>query len=373
MNRSPAAATPPAQERTWALVVGVERYDAGPSWELPGPAADAVRFRAWLRRAGVPERNILLFLSPADGRDPGVPYRPARHDELRRALVSEIPAAGAESLWVWWGGHGVLDQDEHLRLFCADATTADKRNLDLESARRSLASDALPGSTRQIWIVDACQTFEEDHGFHRALPAETLPAGRRTRAHEQTLLLACSRGQRAANDPRRGTGLFSDILLGVLERHPPEPWPPDPELLLREAGARMAELRAAGRTGQVPAVSLHRPDREELPARPAPGAVGTPARALERLLRALMDYPLMTDPEERQTMVGALETRAVERMPRHRVPRTDLVGIVRTLRRQPDGLWLLYDAVTLLDDDESRAAALEAAVHACAGPRAPAV
>lgn len=354
-------------ERTFALVVGVERYDAGPSWELPGPAHDAIRFRAWLRRAGVPDRNIVVLLSPAGDRDLGVPSRPASYDAVRRALVSELPSMHGELLWVWWGGHGVLDQREHVRLFCADATTADKRNLDLESARRSLASDALPGFDRQIWVVDACQTFEELHGFHHELPTETLPAGRRTQRHHQTLLLASTRGQRAANDPRRGTGLFSDSVLDVLESAPSSPWPPDPEAVYRETRARVEALRAQGRTGQVPAIRLHGPERGQVPTRPAAprGAV----RPTRELIQALMDYPMMVDPAERQAVVTQLGSRAVERMPRHHVARTDLVGIVGALGRRPGDLWSLYDAVTLLDDDECRARTLEEAVRTCAGAR----
>ncbi|MPY59606.1 effector-associated domain 2-containing protein [Streptomyces spongiae] len=351
-------------DRIFALVVGIERYAAGPAWDLPGPAHDALRFRDWLLGKGVPERNILLHLDPlsAPGSPPG---DTADHSRLRDVLVSRLPALDGDALWVWWGGHGVLDQDEHLRLFCADATTADKRNLDLESMRRSLASDALPGFARQTWIVDACQSFEESYGFHHTLPVETLPAGRRVQAHHQALLLAATRGQRAVNDPARGTGLFSDSVLRALEKAP-GPWP-DPETLFRDVRERVERLRTERRTEQLPVLSFHSPQRTEhltAPRTPVPSAPPT-----ERLLTALLAYPMMTDPEERQVMVTELGTRSVERMRRHSRPRTDLIGIIRTLAGQPGELWLLYDAVTLLDDDEARAAALEAAVRACAGPR----
>lgn len=35
-------------ENTYALVVGIEKYDAGPDWDLDGPTRDASRFCAWL-------------------------------------------------------------------------------------------------------------------------------------------------------------------------------------------------------------------------------------------------------------------------------------------------------------------------------------
>ncbi|MGP4114237.1 effector-associated domain 2-containing protein [Streptomyces sp. 4N509B] len=362
MNDTPT----PTPDRTFALVVGIERYAAGPAWDLPGPARDALRFRDWLLGNGVPERNVLLCLAPLV--DLGVPHRPADHASLRDLLVSRLPALAlhGEALWVWWGGHGVLDKDERLRLFCADATTADKRNLDLESMRRSLSSDALPGFARQTWIVDACQTFEERLGFHHTLPAETLPVGQRVQAHHQALLLAAVRGERAINDPARGTGLFSDSVLDALAKTP-GPWP-DPEDLFRHARERIERLRAEGRTTQLPVLSFHSPQRNEYLPPPAAGgpAAHTPTEAL---LAALLAYPMMADPEERQTVVMELGTRSVERMRRHSKPRTDLIGIIRALHGQPGELWRLYDAVTLVDDDEERAAALAAAVDGCAGPR----
>ncbi|TDC06557.1 caspase family protein, partial [Streptomyces sp. 8K308] len=246
--------------RTAALVVGIERYAAGPAWRLPGPARDALRFRAWLLSAGVPERNVLLHLAPEFGDIAGVPHRPAGQADIRHALLTELPALAPEVVWIWWGGHGVLDEQENNRLFCADATVADKRNLHLESARATLASELLPGHTRQIWVVDACRTFVEDHRFRNSLPTETLPAGRRTGAHQQAVLLAATRGQPAVNDPLRRAGLFSDALLDVLDGLAEDPaagpWPPDPDALYERTTARLDLLRQRGSTEQLPTLTL---------------------------------------------------------------------------------------------------------------------
>ncbi|WP_434095409.1 effector-associated domain 2-containing protein [Streptomyces goshikiensis] len=351
--------------------MGIERYAAGPSWDLPGPANDALRFRSWLLRSGVPERNVLLCLDPLADR--GVPHHPADHGTLRELLLSRLPALEGEMLWVWWGGHGVLDRAERLRLLCADAGTADKRNLDLESMRSTLASDLLPGFGRQVWIVDACQTFEEEYGFRTSLPDEGLPTGRRVRGHHQTLLLAATRGQRAANDPGRGTGLFSECVLDVLEGAPAgQPWP-DPEAVFRDVRERVAALRAGRRTEQVPALRIVGPEwREEIEPPAGPGASPSPQPSqppLLRLVDALLSYPMAHDPAERQLMVSSLPTGRTARMQRHGKARTDLIGIIRTLSEQPGEVWLLYDAVTLLDDDPGRAQALEEAVVAYAGAR----
>jgi hypothetical protein len=189
--------------------------------------------------------------------------------------------------------------------------------------------------------------------------------------HQQNVLLAADRGQRAANDPVRGLGVFSDILLRELSALPDGP-DPDPEALFAVVRDRFDRLRAEGTHTQLPTLQLHRPGHtEHLPGRPAtplpmnafrPG----PDRAgggLVRVVEALLAYPLMSDRDERQAMVAELDPVLVARMPRHAVPRTDVLGILRTVRRRPEGPWDLYRAVTLLDDDPDRAAELEQALR----------
>ncbi|MCX4965891.1 caspase family protein [Streptomyces sp. NBC_00654] len=350
-----------APHRVLALVVGIERYAAGDGWNLPGPVRDALRFRDWLLARGVPETNILLHLAPLDGEDPGVPFRPADHNSLRSAFVTGIPARSGDALWVWWGGHGVLDRDERLRLYCADATVTDRRNIDVESARDTLRSDTLTGFARQTWMVDACQTFDERHNFPHSLPDERLPAGQRVQAHEQVLMFAATRGQRAANDPERRTGVFSDIVLRELPADPV----PDPDALFEAVRGRLDVLRAAGGTDQLPTLHLHRPGRTEASVSPRGPAEAraTGARSTARLVEALLAYPLMNDREERQALVRELPAVVVGRMPRHSMPRTDVIGIVRTLGAHPDRLGELFDAVTLFDVDPERAAELQEAIQ----------
>ncbi|MEU1816285.1 caspase family protein [Streptomyces roseifaciens] len=358
--------TPPPPDRVFALVVGIEQYAAGPSWELPGPARDALRFRDWLLARGVPEQNVMLHLAPAVGFASPVAYDRADYASLRHRLVTHLPGLDGDVLWIWWGGHGVLAEDEHIRLYTADATVSDKRNLDLESARRHLASDAVPGLTRQIWVVDACQTFAEEHAHRQALPGEQLPLGGRENVHEQVLMLAADRGQRAVNDPARATGLFSAAVLDILQEETnagEATGPAKIENLFRRVRERIAELRLTGHTGQLPRLVLHGGDLTET-VRPAPAAV-RPGQVRAHLIGALLAYPFMADPAQRQIMVRLLDTPAVQTMNRGSDPRSDATAIYLGLRRVPGGLWLLYDAVTLLDPDEELAAGLESAVLAC--------
>ncbi|MGV9501497.1 effector-associated domain 2-containing protein [Streptomyces sp. NPDC003642] len=350
--------------RVHALVVGIETYEAGDTWRLPGPARDAVRFCRLLRDAGVPESQVRLHLAPLPPYDPQVPYEPADRATLRRVLVREMPLAQGDVLWVWWGGHGVLDRAGRLRLFCADAGVADKVGIDLESALARYTSDAVPGLREQMWVVDACETFEEDLAFQEALPADALPVGRPGHVHRQIVLRAAGRGRAAANDPVRATGLFSDVLLGLLaERAAALPAPPDPEELFPAVRARIAALREEGRTLQHPEIRLQGPDRTETLPPSVPSAAPRPLTAVQRAVEALLAYPLMHDPDERQTVVTALNPRVTAVLRRHSKARTDVVNIVGGLvRRAPEALWDLFDAVVSVDDDPELKAELGAAL-----------
>lgn len=358
----PAAVDP---ARVHALVVGVEAYDAGAGWDLPGPARDAVRFHRLLRTAGVPEANLRLHLSPLPPYVPEAPYAPADHATLRRVLVRELPAARGDVLWVWWGGHGVLDRSGHLRLFCADATTDDKLGIDLDSALERYAGDAVPGLADQLWVVDACETFEEALGFREQLPPAGLPVGRRSTAHRQTVLRAAGRGRAAANDPVRATGLFSDVLLALLtDRTAVLPAPPDAEELFPAVRTRIAALRDAGRTLQYPEIRLQSPERTEILTAVDLGAGERRLSPLLRAVDALLAYPLMSDPVERQTVVAALGPGVTGTLPRHTKARTDAAGILAGLaRHRPQALWDLFDAVVSVDDDPELGAELAGALR----------
>ncbi|MFJ3622421.1 caspase family protein [Streptomyces iakyrus] len=350
--------------RVHALVVGIEAYEAGDAWRLPGPARDAVRFWRLLRDAGVPESQLRLHLAPLPPYDPHVPYARADQATLRRVLVRELSPAQGDMLWVWWGGHGVLDRAGRLRLFCADAGVDDKVGIDLDSALARYAGDAVPGLREQMWIVDACETFEEDLAFQEALPADALPLGRPNHVHRQTVLRAAGRGRTAANDPVRATGLFSDVLLGLLaDRAAVLPAPPDPEELFPAVRARIAALREEGRTLQHPEIRLQGPDRGETLPPAGPPAPTRPLAALHRAVEALLAYPLMYDPGERQTVVATLNPRVTAVLRRHSSARTDVVNILGGLvRRNPEALWDLYDAVVSVDDDPELKEKLAAAI-----------
>ncbi|MEU7425198.1 caspase family protein [Streptomyces sp. NPDC040750] len=341
-----AAARP---DRTHAVVVGVERHAAGPSWDLPGPAADARRFTAWLRGRGVPAAHIHLLLAAlpgAGGPDTDVAAGGADREAVQRVLTRRLPALEGDLLWVIWGGHGVTDPQGHRRLFYADAAADDKRNLDLDAWLTAFTTDLLPGFRRQIWLVDSCQTFVEDLGFARSLPAELPPGGHRLPDREQFVLLASGPGRRAVNDPARQTGAFSRAALAALEASD-GPWPPDMSALARtvidgfaDGDQRPTSLWYRSWASDVRHLIFPAARRREEPV---------PDAALGELVDLLAGWPGMTDRDQRQLVLGMLPADLSGAIPRLGAPRPDIISIVRTCRRHPGGLAALVEAVALVE------------------------
>ncbi|MFF8836910.1 caspase family protein [Streptomyces sp. NPDC015130] len=348
-------------ERTYALVVGAERYAAGPSWDLPGPAADARRFTGWLRGRGVPAGNVFLLLDPlpgAGGPEVDVAAGTAGRESVQAVLTRRLPALEGDLLWVFWGGHGVTDPQGHRRLFYADAGPDDRRNLDLDAWLTAFTTDLLPGFRRQIWLVDSCQTFVEDLGFARSLPTELPSGGERLPGREQFVLLAAGPGQRAANDPVRQTGAFSRAALDALtalDASDGGTWPPDMNAVADTVLGRFTGQPAgqAPGTGQRPTSLWHRSwagdeRRLDFPAtrrreEPVPDA------GLAELIGLLAGWPSMADRDHRQLVLGMLSPDLAGAIPRMGAPRPDIISIVRTCRRHPGGLAALVEALALLE------------------------
>src|SRR5262245_14958935 len=124
---------------TFAVVVGIEHYDAG--WSLDGAARDAIRAATWLRDAGVPAAQVHLMIDtlPANqgtiGQQAaalGLETRKATRDEVINVFTRDLTAAHGQHLVVFWSGHGVLDEQRHRALFTADAHPVDKRTVRVD-------------------------------------------------------------------------------------------------------------------------------------------------------------------------------------------------------------------------------------------------
>jgi hypothetical protein len=113
-------------EQTRAFVVGIEIYAFGDAWnKLSGPVADAHRFVDWLVRHGVKPADITVFLSapsrPLAADVPPLPDGVQRRDPteaaFKAAVINDLAKAAPRWFWLYWGGHGVLDDERRHLLF----------------------------------------------------------------------------------------------------------------------------------------------------------------------------------------------------------------------------------------------------------------
>ena len=242
-------------QKTYALVVGVEKYTAGSHWNLDGPASDARKFVAWLRSRQVPAENIFMYLSPLDENagTAGPEAQAATRENVYQALTTILPLKNEGTLfYLFWGGHGMITPDNKRLLFYADATEQNIQNLDLNSLLTSLRSNYFPGFEQQILFIDACANYVMDWHLYGTLPVQTFPGRDSLTTHEQFVCLAAKPGEYAKNVTEQHTGLFSQIVLEELARQGSDRWPPDMELLTTSLTERFDKLRADGMVKQTP-------------------------------------------------------------------------------------------------------------------------
>ncbi len=251
-------------ERTFALVVGVEQYEIGPDWNLHGPSSDALRFAAWLTGPGkVPPDNVRLLLSPlaSEGLDwSATPeltglraqWRTATEQHVKDALLKELARCDGDMLWIYWAGHGFVDQRNEMILVCSDAHEGEIRHLNLDSALRWWRTDRVrhPRFPLQAAIVDACRVPAPRNA--RPGTIEYGQGGSVRARRRQFQLLACGAGEAAKNDPERRAGQFTKVLLEELARRSPAECVTDLAVIGNTVHSRFEELRRTRRAWQVP-------------------------------------------------------------------------------------------------------------------------
>jgi len=244
--------------RTYALVVGIEKYALGPEADLNGPAHDARRFADWLSARGVPQENLVLLLSPLDeGRTlldqwPG-PYKwPATRESVDYTIHQMVDHWMGDLLYIFWGGHGVMTADRRRRLFYADTTPIDWHHLVLDSLLIHLSSHYLSGLQQQICLVDACANYQRRFSQEQLGEGDTFLPGEPLADPEQFVLLSTREGEVAKNRSQEQTGYFTQIVLEELAREPETLWPPDMEGIAERVKKRFETLRREKVIKQTP-------------------------------------------------------------------------------------------------------------------------
>jgi hypothetical protein len=244
--------------RTYAVVVGIEQYEAGQEWDLDGAADSAVRIINWLRRCEIPARNITALLSPLDSNrskveqalaDLGLPGEPmpATVEKIRQVVTEQLPEKDGDLLILFWSGHGVVDRRLQRRLFCADAGVHAKYNINVTGLLAALSGRNFRGLRRQVIIVDACANFVHEMRLRLQAPESEFALGDPQPVNRDGLV-AASQGERAVLDRKASLG---QVVADWLDEHAPT-LPPPTDLLISDVLKHFGQLRADGVTAQHP-------------------------------------------------------------------------------------------------------------------------
>jgi hypothetical protein len=355
-----------ATSKTEAIIVGVESYTVGANWNLDGPASDACRFARWLLAKGVPSERITLLVSPLPENRPllddlGLPYQPAEHAAITRALIDDLSQKSGDLLVFFWSGHGAIDARNSRRLFCSDATAANLRHLSLNSLLASWRTNTIGHFPRQIGFVDACQNYIEYSRLASTIPEDTLPSGTPVSGVEQFFLLAASVGELAANLTSRKAGAFSLALMEELVKSGTD-WPPDVTDLNQQLMERFTILRDMGRAEQTPSHFWYRDwngsegtiasHQQRMPSKPG-SAIQLTNEERDQVVLALLELEIMSNTTERDSLIADLRREIKHNTARSPKARFDVDNLVKTALKYNGGLKELIHVVKRFEGAET--------------------
>jgi hypothetical protein len=207
----------------------------------------------------VPADRILLFLSPlsAVADDLDVSPQAATRQAITDAFETVIHHANGDLLYLFWGGHGAIDDDRRI-LFTADATEENLRSVNLNQMLYALRTDFYPGFNHQAIFVDACANYLYRSQSRFVTQPYEFVKGEPMSSRRQFSLYAAADGETARNDQTRRTGDFSDFVLNWLERNDQEQWPPRLDQLAEDVRRHFERRRLAKETHQTPLWIRHR-------------------------------------------------------------------------------------------------------------------
>lgn len=228
--------------RAFVVAVGLERYDYGPTLNLPGAAVHALRFVTWALSCGVPPERVHLastWLEKAPAPPPGVAVSQTTRDGLE-SLFQHVMQVGGDLLLLYWCGHGSMNERRQRVLYTSNATAGNELNVSVEQLLLLLSSSKGPGFARQIIIIDACANFLDEMNT-ASLPTSGMSVGHHREA-AQFVLFSAAGGQIAQFRRGERRALFSTEVLAWLEQHAGSTFPPEVSALeehVREAFERL--------------------------------------------------------------------------------------------------------------------------------------
>jgi formylglycine-generating enzyme required for sulfatase activity len=235
-------------ERTYALVVGIEKYHET-AWNVKGggPVNDALKFAEWLCKRGVPKENIRLCLSPLEENcylveQSELEVEAATENNVSDIIENVLSKKKGDLLFIFWEGHGLLTSERERRLLCADATYKNWQNLNLDSLLLLLRSNLFE-IQNHICIVDACANYLlESNRRPTNLKGKEFSSGQPMLNHKQFVLLATREGEKAIVNTKSQTGYFSQAVREALEQEILETWPPNMKAIAEKVKQQVTSL-----------------------------------------------------------------------------------------------------------------------------------
>ncbi|MDY6992002.1 MAG: caspase family protein [Pseudomonadota bacterium] len=352
-------------KKTFAIVIGVEKYGAGQDWNLSGPAHDACQFATWLCQRQVPLENIRLFVSPLAEKTRelalpnGLSSQAATEQNIRDCIENELTKKHyLDLLYFYWGGHGVMNTDGERRLFYADATFENKKNLDLNKLLNFLRTDYFQTLFQQIVIVDTCANYLENMNLAKKLPSYDFPQGGPLENREQYVLMAAKPGEFAKNLDAKKTGLFTKELMSQLASQPDNEWPPNMDAVRMRLTQHFTALREAGKAEQTPTYSYYRNwhfnegTLVDTNNKPQARAFSTKKLSIEQKMQivdALLECPHMQTLNQRQVILRELPHHIFNAIPERDDNRSHVFSIVDTCLNFRSGIMELVRLLRTFD------------------------
>ena len=369
---------------TKALLVGIEKYEAGESWNLNGPAHDVIRMAKWLRDQNVPPENLTIFLSPLDndnnrktieqareltGSEPATATKSNIREELSRLQNK------SHSLFLfYWGGHGWITPEGERLLVYADNRQDDERHLDFDDFLVTARSGYYREMPKQLFIVDTCANYMPHINNP---PRDQLGKKEPMFSPEQFVLFAGKLGDRAKNLDSEQTGLYTRELLKELYNLPPSKiWPPDMEVIAYLLKHRFDKLRSEGLAEQTPTYLWNRDwsgnERNfgQMPVAPIlnpTNPLSLPANLPRRLSTlelsqvrdSFLRCPSIIDRQKRDKIVEMLRPEIFMNIRRGDDINTDVLNIFQSVRNYQGGLKELLEIINFFEGNSIQFKALD--------------
>jgi Caspase domain len=204
-------------QNNWGIVIGINQYEhLSQNDHLRYAVSDAIAMQNFLcDRARFLRDNVLVCCDDASGSFSSR-WRPNRSG-LRDLLLNNLErACGADNLWFFFAGHGMVHNHNDFLLPC------DGNPYDLEETAISISfvTNLLRdcGAQNVVLVLDMCRYRRADGGSRGVRDQMGVQTAEIARAQGMVTLFSCSRGERSYEIAELDHGAFTYALLEGLQQ-----------------------------------------------------------------------------------------------------------------------------------------------------------